>query len=153
MNLSQILLLNVEQSDMSLRVLELTKALNYLLSNGNEQRSHPQKNVFFQLLDKQHGMVPSELSFHPSQKYNSEPGQHFLGKPRWQARPHYQPIHQKNSQPPIPPGQPRFLPNNSVRPTMICVMPRNDLLGQRPIIGDSPEAHRIPAWERVQGAI
>ena len=33
------------------------------------------------------------------------------------------------------------------------VMPRNDLLGQRPIIGDSPEAHRIPAWERVQGAI
>nr|CAH0104259.1 unnamed protein product [Daphnia galeata] len=70
-----------EQSDMYLRLLELTKAANYLLSNGNDQGSRPPKNVSFQLLDQQQGMRPSGVSFHPSQKYNSEPGQHFMTSP------------------------------------------------------------------------
>ena len=123
-----------EQSDMSLRMLELTKAMNYLLGNGNDQGSRPPKNVSFQLLDQQQGQMPSGLSFHSSQKYTNEPGQHFYDKSIWQPRPPYQPINQHGNrpsfppgqplfpqgQPPFSPGQPRFPSDNSVRPTKIC---------------------------------
>ena len=60
------------------------------------------KNVSFQLLDQQQEMIPSGLSFHSPQKYNSEPGQLFHGKPKWQTRPHHQPINQQNSRPSFP---------------------------------------------------
>ncbi len=112
-----------EQSKMSAYVQELSKAVNFLVRNGNEQNHDSHKKVSFQL-PQQQGMNQFGSSYYPPSNYNSQQNQPLCGSPTWQPRPQYQMANQQIRPPSYLPNNPSLSSNQASfrppRPTIIC---------------------------------